>query len=68
MGLGKFWPDLEISEALLMAFEDSFSSDFYVLESRICRFLFPFGLQESKFSEITGIAYRTEPCRIRLRQ
>ena len=39
MGLGKFWPDLEISEALLMGFEVSFSSDFCVLESRYIFFL-----------------------------
>ena len=38
-GLRKFWPDLEISEAFWM--------DLEVSESRICRFFFPFGLQES---------------------
>lgn len=49
MGLGKFWPDLEISEAFLMGLEVSRSSDFCVSESRICLFFFPFGLQKSKF-------------------
>ena len=28
MGLGKFWPDLEIAEAFVMGLEISFSGDF----------------------------------------
>ena len=61
MGLGKFWPDLEISEAFLTGLEVSFSSDFCVSESRICLFFFPFGLQKSKFFRVhLGTAYRTE--------
>ena len=31
-----------------------------VLESRICRFFFPFSIQEKNFSEFMGTAYRTE--------
>ena len=44
-----------------------FSIFFYqrISESRICRFLFPFDLQESKFFRDHCIAYRTEPCRLR---
>ena len=33
MGLGKFWPDLEILEGFLMGRDFSFSGDFGVLES-----------------------------------
>ena len=53
-GLRKFWPDLEISEAFWM--------DLEVSESRICRFFFPFGLQESIgiFQSFVATAYRTE--------
>ena len=35
MGLGKVWPDLEISEAFLMGLEISFSGDFCISESEI---------------------------------
>ena len=31
-----------------------------VLESRICRFFFPFSIQEKNFSEFMGTAYRSE--------
>ena len=31
-----------------------------VLESRICRFFFPFSIQKKNFSEFIGTAYRTE--------
>ena len=76
VGLGKFWPDLEISEALLMGLEVSFWSDFCVLESRFfftkgsrslvfVVFYFRLVFRSRKFSEITGIAYRPEPCRLR---
>ena len=53
-GLRKFWPDLEISEAFWMGLK--------VSESRICRFFFPFGLQESIgiFQSFVATAYRTE--------
>ena len=47
MGLGKFWPDLEISEAFLMGLEVSFLGAFWVSVSSIfffCRWVFPFGL------------------------
>ena len=74
MGLRKFWLDLEISEArFLMGLEVSFLGDscvsesrFFFLfahgfvESRISRFFFPFGLQESYSSEFVETAYRTE--------
>ena len=52
VGLRKFWPDLEISEAFWMSLE--------VSESRICRLFFPFVLQESNFSKFVATAYRTE--------
>ena len=32
----------------------------WVSESRICHYIFPFGLQEQNFSEFIGTAYRTE--------
>ena len=35
MGLGKFWPDLEISEAFFMSLDFSFSGDFDLSESLI---------------------------------
>lgn len=35
MGLGKFWPDLEISEAFLMGLEVSFLGAFWVSVSSI---------------------------------
>lgn len=61
MGLGKFWPDLEISEAFFMGLEVSFLSDFCVSVSRVCLFFFPFGLPKSKFFRVNlGTAYRTE--------
>ena len=67
MGVGKFWPDLEIPEALMVR-EVLFSSDFCVLESqfffcrwiwdlRICHFFLLFDLQELNFSEFLGAAY-----------
>ena len=31
-----------------------------VLESRICRFFFPFSIEEKNFPEFMGTAYRTE--------
>ena len=52
VGLRKFWPDLEISEAFWMGLK--------VSESRICRFFFPFGLQGSNFSEFVATAYQTK--------
>ena len=72
VGLRKFWPDVEILEAFLMGLKVSFSSDFCVLESRFFLFtngsrslgfvVFYFRLvfRSRNFSEITGIAYRTE--------
>ena len=70
MSVGKFWPDLEIPEALMVR-EVLFSGDFCVSESqfffcrwisdsRICHFFLLFDLQELNFSEFIGTAYRTE--------
>ena len=61
MGLGKFWPDLEISEAFLMGLEVSFLDNFFLPKgfgvSSLSFFFFLFGLQESHFSEFMGTAY-----------
>lgn len=73
VGLGKFWSDLDISEAFLMGREVSFSRVFFasrsLTESRIFLqtglgslgfVVFPFGFQESNFLEFKDTTYRTE--------
>ena len=62
MGLGKVWPDLEISEAFLMGLEVSFLHIFFFFAKGFWGlgfviFFFPFALQESHFSEFMGTAY-----------
>ena len=62
MGLGKVWPDLEISEVFLMGLEASFLHNFFFLPKGfevldLSFFFLPFALQESHFSEFMGTAY-----------
>ena len=59
---------LWVSKSRFRVIFASWVFDFFyqrISESRICRFLFPFDLQESKFFRDHCIAYRTEPCRLR---
>ena len=61
MGLGKVWPDLEISEPFDGSQSLIFTQFFYLPKgfgvSDLSFFFFPFALQESHFSEFMGTAY-----------